>query len=38
MKTIQINGKKYRPVEESNKEKTFAKIVKENSKRFAKRK
>ena len=36
--TIQINGKKYRPVKESKKEKTFAEIVKENSKRFTKRK
>ena len=37
--TIQINGKKYRPVKESKKEeKTFAEKVKENSKRFAKRK
>ena len=37
--TVQINGKKYRPIKESKKEeKTFAEIVKENSKRFAKRK
>ena len=38
MKIIQINGKKYTPIKESKKEKTFAEIVKENSKRFAKRK
>ena len=37
--TVQINGKKYRPIKESKKEeKTFAEKVKENSKRFAKRK
>ena len=37
--TIQINGKKYRPIKESKKEeKTFAEKIKENSKRFAKRK
>ena len=33
--TIQINGKKYRPIKESKKEKkTFTEKVKENSKRF----
>jgi len=37
--TVQINGKKYRPIKESKKEKkTFTEKVKENSKRFAKRK
>tara|TARA_R100001443_G_scaffold115017_1_gene131967 strand:- start:1465 stop:2334 length:870 start_codon:yes stop_codon:yes gene_type:complete len=36
--SIKINGKQYRPIKESKKEKTFAEIVKENSKRFAKRK
>ena len=33
-----INGVKYRPLKESKEEKTFAEKVKENSKRFAKRK
>lgn len=33
-----INGKKYKEIKESKKEKTFAEKVKENSKRFAKRK
>ena len=37
--TVQINGKKYTPIKESKKEeKTFAEKIKENSKRFAKRK